>query len=149
MQFKRILVGIDDSELAAHALEVASSLAISLNAEIGLIHVIDPKLVGTESGVSAERMWASLRHDGQILLDSAGSSIPADFNLSKVLREGTPPKEIDRLAREWPADLIVVGTHSRSGLSRLFLGSTAEGIVHHSPCPVVIVPAKTRAGEAG
>lgn len=139
MRFKRILAAIDGTERGAHALEVASALAIALGAEIGLVHVIDPKLVGTESGVSAERMWVVLRHDGQILLDTAAAAVHADVQPWKFLHEGTPSREIVKSAREWRADLLVLGTHSRSGLSRVLLGSTAEAVVHHSPCPVVIV----------
>jgi nucleotide-binding universal stress UspA family protein len=144
---QRILVAIDSRESAAHALAVASSLATTLSAHIGLVHVIDPKLVGGETGVPAEQMWALLRRDGQGLLDTAAASIPAHPHPWKFLREGAPWKEIIRSAREWRADLIVVGTHGRSGLARLLWGSTAEGVVRHGPCPVVVVPPTAALGE--
>jgi nucleotide-binding universal stress UspA family protein len=64
MRFQRVLVAIDSSEFAVHALEVASALATALNGQIGLVHVIDPKLVGSETGVPADQIWAMLRADG-------------------------------------------------------------------------------------
>lgn len=140
MQFQRILVAIDGSECAAHALEVASSLATALTAQIGLVHVIDPKLVGTEVGIPAEQQWALLRRDGRTLLDVARSATPGHPHPWEFLREGTPWKEIIDSARQWHADVIVVGTHGRTGLTRLVFGSTTEGVVRHASCPVVVVP---------
>jgi nucleotide-binding universal stress UspA family protein len=145
---QRILVAIDSSEFAAHALAVASSLATALSAHIGLVHVIDPKLVEGETGVPAEQMWALLRRDGQELLDTATAAIPAHPYPWKFLREGVPWKEIIGSAREWPADLIVVGTHGRSGLARFLWRSTAEEVIRHGPCPVVVVPPTAALGEA-
>ncbi|HXH14108.1 MAG TPA: universal stress protein [Alphaproteobacteria bacterium] len=148
MPFQHILVAIDGSEFAAHALAVASSLATALDAQIGVVHVIDPKLVVGETGVPADQMWALLRREGKDLLDTAASAIPTHPHVWKFLREGTPWKEVVESARGWPADLIVVGTHGRSGLTRLLFGSTAEGVVRHSPCPVVVVPPAVAPDEA-
>jgi nucleotide-binding universal stress UspA family protein len=148
MPFQQILVALDGSEFAAHALAVASSLATALSAQLGVVHVIDPKLVAGNIGVPADQIWATLRRDGHDLLDTAASAIPAQPHVWKFLREGAPWKEIIASAREWPADLIVVGTHGRSGLTRLLLGSTAEGVVRQSPCPVVVVPPTAATGDA-
>lgn len=140
MRFQRVLVAVDGSEFSAHALEVASSLATALSAEIGLVHVIDVKLVSSETGVPAGQQWAILRTAGQGLLDTAAAAIPGRPHPWKFLREGAPWKEIVEAAREWPSDLIVVGTHGRSGATRLLFGSTAEGVARHASCPVVVVP---------
>jgi nucleotide-binding universal stress UspA family protein len=146
MEFQHVLVAVDGSEFAAHALEVASSLAAAVGAQIGLVHVIDPKLIGSETGVPADQLWAMLRADAKGLLDTAASTIPAHAPCWKFLREGTPWTEIVESARKWPADLIVIGTHGRSGLTRLVFGSTAEGVTRHAPCPVVVVPPASRNG---
>jgi nucleotide-binding universal stress UspA family protein len=53
--------------------------------------------------------------------------------------EGKPADEVIAAAREWTAELIVLGTHGRSGVARAVLGSTAEAVVRHAPCPVVVV----------
>jgi nucleotide-binding universal stress UspA family protein len=140
MRFQHVLVAVDGSEFAAHALEVASGLATALGAQIGLVHVIDPRLVGSETGIPADQQWALLRADGQGLLDTAAAAIPGHPKPWKFLREGGPWAEIVESARKWPADLLVVGTHGRSGLTRLLFGSTAEGVMRHAPCPVVVVP---------
>lgn len=143
MQFERILVAIDGSEFAAHAVDVAASLAKAVSAQIGLVHVIDPKLVGSEVGIPAEQQWALLRRDGRNLLDAARSATPGQPQPWEFLREGTPWKEIIDSAREWHADVIVVGTHGRTGLTRLVFGSTADGVLRHASCPVVVVPRAT------
>ena len=148
MRFQHILVAVDGSEFSAHALKMASSLVTALSAQIGLVHVIDPKLVGPETGVPANQMWTVLRREGQGLLDTAASAIPEQTHPGKFLREGTPWKEIIMSAREWPADLIVAGTHGRSGLTRLLCGSTAEGVVRRAPCPVIVVAPTAATGEA-
>ena len=149
MRFKHVLVAVDGSEFAAHASAVASTLAVELSAQIGLVHVIDPKSVpvGSETGVPADQAWALARADAQGLLDTAAAAISGNAQAWKFLREGTPWKEIVESAREWPADLIVVGTHGRSGLSRLLFGSTAEGVVRHARSPVVVVPPASATGE--
>jgi nucleotide-binding universal stress UspA family protein len=88
-----------------------------------------------------------LRADGKRLLETAAATSPGQSECWKFLREGTPWKEIVQSAREWPADLIVVGTHGRSGATRLLFGSTAEGIARHASIPVVVVPPASRKAE--
>jgi len=149
MRFQHVLVALDGSEFAAHALDVAGSLATALGAQIGLVHVIDPTFVGSETGVPLDQIWAMLRADGKGLLETAAATIPAHPQCRKFLREGTPWSEIVASAREWPADVIVIGTHGRSGLTRLVFGSTAEGVTRHAPCPVVVVPPASRTHAAG
>jgi len=88
MSFRRILIALDDSAIAAHAVEVGTELATALKAQAALVYVADQILAA---------------------------------------------------AREWEADVIVIGTHGRSGVSRLVLGSTAESVVRHAPCPVLVI----------
>jgi len=83
------------------------------------------------------------------LLDTAAAAMSGHAQAWKFLREGMPWREIVESAREWPADLIVVGTHGRSGLTRLLFGSTAEGVVRHARSPVVVVPPAAAAGKVG
>jgi nucleotide-binding universal stress UspA family protein len=149
MKFEHVLVAVDGSEFAAHALEVAASLATALGGQIGLVHVIDPKFVGSETGVPADQLWAMRRADGKGLLETAASALPAHPQCWKFLREGTPWTEIVTSAREWPADVIVIGTHGRSGVTRLVFGSTAEGVARHAPCPVIVVPPASQGQATG
>lgn len=146
MSFQRVLVAIDGSEFSARALQAAAALATALGAQIGLVHVIDPSLV-IESGIPVDQMWAALRREAQELLETAASTIPAHPHPWRFLREGPPARETLASAREWHAQLIVLGTHGRSGVTRLLLGSTAEAVLRQAPCPVVVVPASASLGE--
>jgi hypothetical protein len=83
---------------------VASALAAELSAQIGVVHVIDPRSVpvGSETGVPADQAWALARADAQGLLDTAAAVTSGHAQAWKFLREGTPWKEIVESAREWP-----------------------------------------------
>ena len=146
MSFPRVMVALDGSACSARALQVAATLATALGAQIGLVHSIDPKLV-IDSGIPVDQMWAILRREGQELLDTAAAAIPAHPHPWKFLREGPPAQELLAAAREWHAALLVLGTHGRSGVTRLLLGSTAEAVLRHAPCPVVIVPTSAAVEE--
>ncbi|HEY7496681.1 MAG TPA: universal stress protein [Candidatus Tectomicrobia bacterium] len=135
----RVIAAIDGSVCSARALQVASRLAVTIGAQIGLVHVLNPKLT-IGSGVPMDQMWSILRREGQELLDTAAASVPAHPHPWKFLRQGQPAKEIMASACEWSATLLVLGTHGRSGITRLLLGSTAETVLRHAPCPVVVVP---------
>jgi hypothetical protein len=115
MTFQHVLVAIDGSECAAHALEVAASLAAAVGAQIGVVHVIDPRLVGSETGVPADQQWAILRTDAKALLDTAASALAGPAPCWKFVREGTPWTEIVESARTWPADLLVGPRHEPRG----------------------------------
>jgi nucleotide-binding universal stress UspA family protein len=139
MPFRRVLIALDESAPAAHAFDVGIDLVQALGAEAALVHVVDPKLViAPAGGLLAADLLADLKRTGQTLLTVAAARLegtpPWQF-----LREGPPAREIVAAAREWNADLIVLGTHGRSGLARVVMGSTAEAVVRHAPCPVVVV----------
>jgi nucleotide-binding universal stress UspA family protein len=140
MSFRRVLIALDASAIAAHALEAGLSLARALGADVALVHVVDPKLaVAPEAGVPATALMAEAKRDGQGLLAAATARAGSASPPWQFLREGQPAKEIIAAAREWAADLIVLGTHGRSGVARAVLGSTADAVVRHAPCPVVVV----------
>ena len=146
MRFQRVLIALDDSALAAHAVDVGIALTRALGAEAALVHVVDPKLAYVpDSGIPAARIMADLKREGHALLEAAVARTPDAPPLWQFLREGGPPHEIIAAAREWNADLIVLGAHGRSGFRRMLLGNTAEAVLRHAPCPVVAV----RAHEAG
>ncbi len=139
MSFRRILIALDDSTIAAHAVEVGTELATALKAQTALVYVVDPT-VGLEpdSGISAAEWRATLKREGQAFLATAAQRT-GETPAWQFLREGKPADQILAAAREWEADVIVIGTHGRSGVSRLMLGSTAESVVRHAPCPVLVI----------
>jgi len=140
MSFQRILIALNGSPISIHAMEVGSELAKSLGAQVALVHVLDPKLaIAPEGGFSASVILDHFRQDGRRLLKGASQRIGSEPPPWEYLVEGNPGKEIVKCAEEWHADLIVLGSHGRSGISRAFLGSTAEGVVRHSQTPVLTV----------
>lgn len=139
MSFRRILIALDDSPIAAHAVQVGANLATALKAEAALVHVIDPmSSYPADCGIPAAEWIAALRREGQSFLAGAAGRIgePPPW---QFLREGKSADQILAAAREWEADIIVIGTHGRTGVSRLVLGSTAEAVVRHASCPVLVV----------
>jgi nucleotide-binding universal stress UspA family protein len=142
MSFQRILIAVDQSAIAAHAVEVGVDLAKALGAQIALVHVVDTKLASPpEGGLPPSVLLGELRQDGQRFLKAASLRIGGGSPPREYLAEGNPRREIIKTAEEWKADLIVLGTHGRSGVSRVLLGSTAEGVVRHSQIPVLTVRA--------
>jgi nucleotide-binding universal stress UspA family protein len=92
-----------------------------------------------EAGVPAATLMAEAKRDGQGLLTAAATRAAGPSPPWQFLRQGKPSEEIIAAAREWAADLIVLGTHGRSGVARAVLGSSAEAAVRHAPCPVIVV----------
>jgi len=142
LHLKQILVPVDFSTFSGRALRHALPLAQRFGAEIVLLHVIElfpiDYVTGTESDpiTGAEgrrRAKHALSKLGARILESGG--VP----YRSVVRTGKPFREITRAARELDADLIVLSTHGRMGLDRFYLGSTAERVVRHAACPVLVV----------
>jgi universal stress protein A len=150
--FGRILVAVADDEIAGEVLRTAASLAESLGARVALVFVVDvaaatalaaqsiAPAAAVEVGVlTAAELIEEEKRLGRAFLDDAVARFPRD-RVETMLHEGVPADDIVATAKEWDADLLVVGTHRRGGLGRLVLGSVAEGILRHSPCPVLVVP---------
>lgn len=138
MQFKKILCAVDDGPFAESVFKVAVSLSRDLNGEVALLNIIDIGMPG--EAIDIESLRTALREEAaglfQRLLDSAGSP-----NVYKFIEEGNPKNEIVSVAKSWEADIIVMASHGRRGLTRLLMGSVAEGVLRVAPCPVLIVPA--------
>lgn len=111
----------------------------SLGAELAFVHVVDPVLLaGTESAIPGEELAALLEQDAKVLLDKLSSQAAGKPSPLQFLRRGAPASEILSVAREWRADLIVVGTHGQGGVARLLVGSVAEAVLRHASCPVLV-----------
>lgn len=144
---RRILVPFDFTGPSNRACDLAVELAIPLRARITLLHVLEPLDIPTDA---AERA-ALLASTTEALERAAARLRPLLADVETRVVEGEPPKGIEHAARDGGADLIVMGTHGRSGLARLFLGSVATAIVKTSSVPVMTVHehiAVSR-GEAG
>lgn len=145
--YQRILVPVDGTSTAAQGLREAIELARDQQAEILLLHVVDDWRVaaGDIAAVNLDAGAKALRDAGAELLKQAEARVrEAGISVKTALVEelGVPVGEcIVQRARQWPADLIVCGTHGRRGISRVLLGSSAEYILRHAPVPVLLVRA--------
>jgi universal stress protein A len=141
LKIQRILVPIDFSGVANLALSYAIPLAKSLGAKIILLHVVEPIYTNTEPGFTfiPEPIAGQGKAENERLRELADKYIPADLCEKIVVRWGAPYNEITSAAKILKAGLIVVTTHGRTGLGHVLLGSTAERVVRHAPCPVLTV----------
>jgi nucleotide-binding universal stress UspA family protein len=149
---KNILVPTDLSHGAEEALDFACELARSFGAKVHLLNVIGiPTLGVPELGVAlTSTMIDSIVRDNQDALDQiADARRRAGDELGEVmLRTGDARDVINQVATELHADLIVMGTHGRRGVSRALLGSVAETVVRSAPCPVLTIRPSTTHHEA-
>ena len=156
--FQRILVAVDDSDISKEAFNKALSLAKALGANLRLIHVISPPhsiyedipdlaITGNYYSVAYEetmqqkmKLWKDSEEEGVELLKTLTNEATAAGAIAKFTQIiGEPGSKICELARSWGADLIVMGSHGRTGLSELFLGSVSNYVSHHAPCSILIV----------
>lgn len=143
IQIRRILLPTDFSEFARCAARYACAFAEGFQSELHLLHVLETHVIATPdlamgmafpSYVEETRVAASKKLDD--VLDPAWRSRHTVHN---AIAEGNPLVTIIRYAREHQIDLIVLGTHGRTGLSHVLLGSVAENVVRKAPCPVLTV----------
>ena len=143
MVFRKILVAVDSEPIAAHAADVAAELAGLAGAELALIHVIDPTLVNAaDTGIQPAVLAASVKEDARKLIGDIRKRLPQQSVALEFVQIGSPLTEIVNAAKDWPADLIVIGSHGRGGVKRALMGSVAEGVMRHAPCPVLVVRTK-------
>jgi universal stress protein A len=140
--FRKIVVPLDGSQCAAEALDVALTLAHGGTATLAIVAVVDP-IVFTGSmppSPALDIVLADREKEAHHRVDEAigkaklnGLAATGDVHL------GVPYEEILNFARRENADAIVMGTHGRSGLKRLLMGSVAESVLRGARCPVIVV----------
>ncbi|MDE2310517.1 MAG: universal stress protein [Betaproteobacteria bacterium] len=146
--YQRILVPIDGSATSERALHEAIKLAAG-KAQLRLVYVIEEVYPLDAEGyafIDYAALQEAVRHTGERALAQAAekvrkSGVVAETALLEAAGERVA-KVIDGEATKWKAGLIVIGTHGRSGLSRLLLGSVAEGVVRGASVPVLLVRAE-------
>jgi nucleotide-binding universal stress UspA family protein len=139
---KTILVPTDLSPHAEAAFDYACELAIKLDATVHLVNVIGiPALGVPELGVAVtSAMIDSLIEENQQALEALAARCRSGARIGQaLLKTGDARDMIDEAAKEIGADLIVMGTHGRRGVSRALLGSVAEMVVRTAPCPVLTI----------
>ncbi len=143
-EIKKILVATDGSEFTKEAVKKGISLAKMLGAEIIGLYVVDiSSIVPMSLDESAFPMVDFLRNEGDNVLKELKEQVESAGVRAKLLKkEGIPADEIIETAKKEDVDLIVIGTLGRSALEKLLLGSVAEKVIRHAPCPVLVVRRK-------
>ncbi len=142
--YQRILVPVDGSETSRTALQEAIKLARSLGARLKLVHVIENARVFDAEGMvdySALREIAT-KSGEQVLARAREMAKQAGLDAETALLESGGDRNENVIvaeAKQWLAELIVIGTHGRSGVSRLLFGSVAEGVVRGATVPVLLI----------
>jgi nucleotide-binding universal stress UspA family protein len=152
MKISKILIGIDDSKFAEHAAEYGFDIARKFNAAVGLVNIVEPAMmpqVGTgvdpflgvqNSGVGDMELLDIQKNQAENTVDRFIKLFAGDMQVSHFTNYGSTSDGILQCSKEFEADLIVIGTHSRTGIDRLLMGSVAEDVVRHSEVPVLVVP---------
>jgi nucleotide-binding universal stress UspA family protein len=158
--FKQVLVAVDGSPTSNRGLKAAIGLAADQHASLAIVHVVDTMAsmayVGDMSYVPAsyvDDMLDDLRSSGRRILGKAeGTARDAGVEAKTFLVEtkgGTVAEAILAQARKARADVIVLGTHGRRGLSRVLMGSDAETVLREARVPVMLVRAPEAAARSG
>jgi len=144
MAFKNILVPYDDSKCSLHAFKIATEIAKKFNSKLTTVTVVPSAIRITSS-------YSNVRYE-EILLkeqrDSAKSALSKIDSIAKkqgiklakyVLESNAVVKQIVSFAKSEKFDLLVMGTHGRTGWSKLIIGSVANGIIQTANCPALVV----------
>ncbi len=142
---RRILAPVDLSAVSQPLISLASDLARLAGSELVVLHVFTPEdyaEVQQDTAVALDDyvggLWATMR-------DQVRAAGGPDAVRLEVLQGWSVPEQILAAARRWDVQTIVMGTHGRTGLQRLLLGSVAEEVLRHATCPVLVVPSAAQA----
>lgn len=141
INLKKILCPIDHSDGSKEALKFAVSFAMKDEAELCLLHVIDIRTF--DENIDAMIKQPPDNETTELLktklLECVPKEIRGDMQIEAIVIQGIPFAEIISVAKEKEIDMIVMGTHGRTGIAHIMLGSVSEKIVRKAPCPVLTV----------
>jgi len=138
---KKILCPIDHSDCSKEALKYAVSFALRNEAELYLLHVIDIRTFDENLDSITKQIAdeSSINNLKKKLLECVPEEIRSDMKIEAIVVQGIPFVEIIRFAKKNEVDMLVLGTHGRTGLAHMMLGSVSEKVVRKAPCPVLTV----------
>lgn len=151
--YGKILVPVDGSETAARGLNEAIKIAKAQGSQLRLVHIVNEFILDYTyaPGLYAANLIESLVKGGREVLDNAEKAAQREgVKVDSVLIESIGGVAADLIltqAKQWPADLIVMGTHGRRGLARLAMGSDAEQVVRAATVPVMLVRVVAQQGK--
>lgn len=149
----KILIAVEDKIFGDAIAQFVGQSSWPESSEIRVVHVMEPLHVDALSGSGSDRMLAlhDQRHqEAKDLLISISTQLSGCFpypTIKQEVHEGRPKEVILALSRNWPADLIVMGSHGRNGIGQFFLGSVSLSVLSASSCSVMIVKLPQSTGK--
>ncbi|MFI5160026.1 MAG: universal stress protein [Sphingobacteriales bacterium] len=152
MKIQKILIAVDDSKISENAASYGFELAHCYKAHVGLVNIVEPiAYTPTESdGIIGMPFIPNTADDAELIRVQSASSeniiqrtiktFAKGLLVTQFTDYGSTAEGILSCSKEFGADLIVLGTHSRTGIDRLLMGSIAEDVVRHAEVPVMVVP---------
>jgi len=143
----KILIAIDVSDFAQAVVKNVAARPWPPNTEMKVLHVVEPPSITMGREMSGpdpefEMVWSALREQSKDLVTKAAEKLrAAGLSVVTALADGDPKSEIIDVADEWHADMIILGSHGRKGLSRFLMGSVSEAVARHAHCSVEIIRA--------
>lgn len=150
MNYKRILIAVDNSLCAEKAAIAGYDLASKFEAEVALLNIIEPAPATVNPDFTLAPVFMEIydnsEENSHLLLKEIESRHGRGVSTTYLSVLDTASNGIVKQAEEWNADLIVIGTHGRTGLYHFLMGSVAEHVARKAACPVLIVPNKSDEG---
>ncbi len=144
--YKHLLVAVDFSDQSIRALQTARDIGKRLNAALDIVHFVPIRIIGIDmEGMEAEASYIEELHkndleDARLKLDAfVKQHTTTEDDVTHHLYSGEASAEINTKAKETGADMIIIGTHGRSGLKHILLGSVAESVLRTADVPVLCV----------
>lgn len=146
MNYKKILIAVDNSTCAEKAAKTGYEMAALYKAEVALLNIIEPAppVANADFGFAPVMIdvYDNSLENSNVLLKEIEKKYGNGCKTTYLSILDTATNGILQQAEEWHADLIVIGTHGRTGLNHFLMGSVAEHVARKSACPVLIVPNK-------
>ncbi|MET3978481.1 nucleotide-binding universal stress UspA family protein [Mucilaginibacter sp. UYP25] len=150
MKISKILIGIDDSKFAEYAASYGFDIAHTFNAHVGLVHIVEPAVIADTSNdpmiglptinYDEVNMINIQKDQADNIIERTIEKYAKGLEVTHFNEYGSTADGILSCSEQFKADLIVIGTHGRTGIDRLLMGSVAESVVRNSHVPVLVVP---------
>lgn len=146
--FRKILITVDNSEYSKAALSWLTEIRWGMDTQFKIVTVVPPLLESIDSiesityATNLTRQHDELIHSAQSELTKLATDLAATYdlkNISTQVGEGEPKDVILKIAKSWSTDLIVMGSHGRTGINKILLGSVSKEVALHAPCSVAII----------
>jgi nucleotide-binding universal stress UspA family protein len=146
MEFKKILIAVDNSTCTEKAAKVGYEIALKFDAEIALLNIIEPIPATVNADFTLApvflEMYDNSEENSHVLLKEIENKYANSVATTYLSTIDTATHGIIQQAELWGAELIVIGTHGRTGINHFLMGSVAESVARKATCPVLIVPNK-------